>query len=123
MSKGSTTQPGKPPLHLSGVIFALAANLLLPTTAEVLLAGLEPGNPFWFLVGVVAPFLAGVLTATYTRERGGMHAFLGGMISVPVLALFIFTGLWQVALLAGAFCTLGGALTELVMRQRAAGRR
>jgi hypothetical protein len=121
VGKGSTTQPGKPPLQLSGVIFALAANLLLPTTFEVLLAGLEFGRPFWWFVGLVAPFIAGVLTATYTRERGGMHAFIGGMISVPILALFIFTGQWQVALLAGAFCTLGGALTELALRRRGAG--
>lgn len=120
MSKDSATQTGKPPLHLSGIIFALAANLLLPTTMDVLVAGLELGNLFWWLVSVVAPLGAGALTASYTRERGGMHAFIGGIISVPVLALFIFTGQWQVALLAGAFCTLGGTLTELVLRRRRA---
>jgi hypothetical protein len=121
VSKGSATQPGRPPLYLSGVIFALAANLLLPTTVEVLLARWELGPLFLLLVGVVAPLIAGALTASYTRVRGGMHAFIGGMLSVPILGLFIFTGSWQVALLAGAFCTLGGALTELVLRQRMIG--
>lgn len=117
MSKGSTTQPNRPPLHLSGIIFALAANLLLPTTVEVLLGGWGLGALLWLLTGVVAPLIAGAMTASYTRQRGGMHAFIGGMISVPLLGLFVFTGLWQVALLAGAFCTLGGTLTELVLRR------
>jgi hypothetical protein len=59
-----------------------------------------------------------VLTAFYVRQRGGVHAFIGGLLSIPILALFILTGLWQTAILCGAFCTLGGAITEIVMRRR-----
>jgi hypothetical protein len=61
-----------------------------------------------------------VLTAFYARVRGAMHAALGSVLSVPVLAIFIFNGVWIVALLAGCFCTLGGAITELLLRARSA---
>lgn len=68
---------------------------------------------------IIAPLVAGGLTALYVQQRGGIHALLGGMISVPLLGLFVFPGLWQLAILAGAFCTLGGAVVELVLRRRA----
>jgi hypothetical protein len=47
-----------------------------------------------------------------------MHAFLGGILSIPILGLFVLPGAWQLAIFAGAFCTLGGAVTEIVMRRR-----
>jgi len=65
--------------------------------------------------------MAGVLTALYVRQRGGMHAFIGGLLSIPILALFILPGLWQTAILCSAFCILGGALAEIVMRRRTLG--
>ena len=43
---------------------------------------------------------------------------IGGMASVPVLAFAVFGPDWQLAVLAGAFCALGGALTEILLRQR-----
>jgi hypothetical protein len=107
----------KPPLQWTGVLFALAANLLLPTAMEALAGPFNLGTLFWILVGLVAPLLAGWLTARYTGVRGGLHAFLGGLISVPILGFFVFPNQWQLAILAGAFCTLAGAVTELAMRR------
>jgi hypothetical protein len=49
-----------------------------------------------------------------------MHAALGSVLSVPVLAIFIFNGVWIVAVLAGCFSILGGAITELLLRSRSA---
>jgi hypothetical protein len=68
------------------------------------------------MVVVVAPLLAGILTERYTRQRGAMHAFVGGMASTPLLALYVLPGGWSLAMLAWAFCTLGGALMELRRR-------
>ena len=70
----------------------------------------------------MAPVLAGVLTAFYVSQRGGIHAFLGGLLSMAPLGLFIFnnfTNPWQLAIFAMSFCTLGGAATELLLRRRA----
>jgi hypothetical protein len=110
---------GKSPLLWTGILFALAANLLSVTVVNMLVEQWQPGRGLAILTITLAPLVAGVLTALYVRQRGGMHAFIGGMISVPILAFFIIPGLWQTALLCGAFCTLGGALTELVTRRRA----
>jgi hypothetical protein len=118
MEKVQPTPEDKPPLQWRGVLFALAANLLLPTAFDAVLGPFNLGNLFWVLVSLVAPLLAGWLTARYTGQRGGMHAFLGGLISVPILALFVLPGRWDVALLTWAFCTLGGVVTELAMRRR-----
>ena len=108
----------KPPLRWTGVLFALAANMLLVTVFRGLVQVV--GMPFELNVldTMVAPLLAGTLTAFYVPHRGGMHAFLGGMLHVPLLGLFIFDGVWQFAIFAGAFCTLGGAITELALRSR-----
>jgi hypothetical protein len=74
---------GKPPLRWTGVLFALAANMLLVTVFRGLVQVV--GMPFELNVldTMVAPLLAGVLTAFYAPHRGGMHAFLGGMLSIP----------------------------------------
>jgi hypothetical protein len=99
------------------VVFALAANLLLVTLAETLARQFHLETTLWFLTGVAAPIVAGVWTAQYVGQRGGIHAFLGGLLSIPLIGLFIFPGGWQLAIFAGAFCTLGGAVTEIVMRR------
>lgn len=113
----STREP-KPPLSRTGIVFAFALNLLLTTGADMLVSGLSLGLTAEVFATMVAPIVAGVVTALYVRERGGMHAFLGGVLSIPVLALFIFGQNWQFAILSGLFCTLGGALTEIAMRLR-----
>lgn len=117
MSK-ERSRPPKPPLLWSGVLFAFAANLLFVNLAQRLVAALQWGLTWEALATLAAPLLVGVATAFYTRQRGGMHAFIGGMLSIPLLALATFGGAWQFAILAGAFCTLGGALTEIVLRRR-----
>lgn len=111
----------KPPLKWAGVLFAFAVNLLFVTVTNGLVQTQQWPVELEILATLVAPFVAGVLTALYVRQRGAMHAFLGGMLSVPALAVFIFNGVWQFAIYGGAFCTLGGALTEVVQR-RLAGR-
>lgn len=108
----------KPPLRWNGIIFAFAANLLLVTITSSLIERsalrVNVGLPAILLTG----FVAGVLTAFYIRQRGGIHAFIGGLISIPVLTIFIFQGVWPPAVLAGAFCTLGGVLIELFAQRR-----
>jgi len=103
--------PALPPLHPAGIIFAFAVNLLLVTLALLVGSGLLSGLP---LVGSI---LAGLATALYVGKRGAIHALLGGLLSTPVLALFVLPGNnWNFAVLAGAFCTMGGILGEF--RQR-----
>ena len=118
MPESAGARPAKPPLQWSGVLFALAANLLLPTAVEALLGPFQLGAILWVLTAGVAPFLAGILTARYVGSRGGMHAFLGGLISLPILGFFVFPGRWDLAIYSFSFCTLGGALTELMLRRR-----
>ncbi len=110
----------KPPLSWKGVLFAFAANMLLVTVGTGLVQTLRLPIEFEIIATLIGPMLTGVLTAFYTRQRGAMHAFLGGMLSVLPLTFFIFGGAWQPALYAGAFCTIGGALAEIVLRRRTA---
>jgi len=114
-----TTAPdgGKPPLSWQGVLFAFAANTFLVTVLTELVQTLTLSIEYEAIATLFGPLLAGVLTALYVRQRGGMHAFLGGMASVAPLMFFVFLGSWQPALYAGAFCTIGGALTEIVQRR------
>lgn len=113
--------PGaKPPLRWTAVLFAFAATVLLVTVTDGLVRTMQLGPTFESLATLVAPFTAGALTAFYARVRGGMHAALGSLLSVPVLAVFIFDGTWTLAVLAGCFCVLGGAITELLLRSRSA---
>lgn len=117
-----THQPvGKSPLLWTGILFALAATLLLVTVANMLAEQWQLQPTFALLMTLLAALVAGVLTALYVRQRGGMHAFIGGLLSIPILALFILPGLWQTAILCSAFCILGGALAEIVMRRRTLG--
>ncbi len=109
----------KPPLRWSGILFALVANLLFVYLADRLVYALGVSATFEVLATLAAPILAGVATAVYVRVRGGVHALIGGMLSIPLLAFLVFAGVWQFALLAGAFCGLGGALAEIALRGRA----
>ncbi|MEZ4680700.1 MAG: hypothetical protein R2932_41445 [Caldilineaceae bacterium] len=106
-----------------GVLFGVALNLLLVTLADYLVLQLAPTTGLSVTVRLVAPLLAGLLTALYVGRRGGMHAFLGGLISIPLLALFVLPGAWQLSLLAGVLCALAGAVTEVARRGGAEGAR
>jgi hypothetical protein len=101
------------------VIFAFAVNMLLVTVGTGLVQTLRLPIEFESIATLAGPLLTGVLTAIYTGQRGAMHAFLGGMLSALPLTFFVFQGAWQPALYAGAFCTIGGALAEIVLRRRA----
>ena len=92
--------------------------MLLVTLTNSLVQTMNWPPEFEVLATLVAPLTAGVLTALYAKGRGGMHAFLGGLLSVLPLMLFVFGGVWQLAVYAGCFCTLGGALTEIAMRRK-----
>ncbi|MEZ4635154.1 MAG: hypothetical protein R2856_09325 [Caldilineaceae bacterium] len=59
------------------------------------------------------------MSARYAGERGAIHAFLGGFLSMPVLGLFVLVNNWSFAILAGSFCALGGIAGEIVQRRRA----
>jgi hypothetical protein len=107
----------KPPLKWTAILFALAANILLVTVTNGLVQTLQWPPESEVLATLVAPLVAGILTALYVPYRGGMHAFWGGMLSIVPLAIFIFGGVWQLAVFSGCFCTLGGALTEVVLRR------
>ncbi len=101
------------------MLFALAANLLLVTVADSMAEQLQWRGNLESIAVICGALLAGGFTAFYVRQRGGIHAFIGGMISIPLLGLVILAGAWQLAILAGAFCTLGGAITELGLRRQA----
>ena len=105
------------PIQWAGILFALAANLLLVNVAHRLVAALTLDVAFEVVATFFAPLLVGAATAWYVRRRGGIHAFIGGMLSVPLLWATIFEGSWPFALIAGAMCGLGGSLTELAMRK------
>jgi hypothetical protein len=109
--------PTRPPLRPAGIIFAFALNLLLVTLALFVVSGLSADGRLagLALVGSVA---AGLITAFYVRQRAAVHAALGGLISAPVLAIFILPNQnWGFAILAGAFCALGGILAEFRQRR------
>lgn len=106
------------PILWTGVIFAIACNMLLVTVVDLAIRDRELAVNLAVALRLLAPLVAGVLTALYVRRRGGMHAFIGGMITIPLLALLVFQGNWQSALLAGALCALAGALSEVLLRKR-----
>lgn len=108
----------KPPLRWVGVLFAVVVNLLLVTLADLAInqLGLVDNINLSVALRLIAPLIAGLLTALYVGSRGGIHALLGGLISVPLLATFILSGAWRVSLLVGIVCALGGAVTEVARR-------
>jgi hypothetical protein len=99
-------------LRISGVAFALTANLLTATMASMAAYSLQLSGLTEVIVSLAGPVLAGVSTALYTGSRGGMHSFIGGMLSIPILAYVVFANDWRLAILAGSVCALAGALTE-----------
>jgi hypothetical protein len=117
-SRRATPAESKAPLKWEGILFAFASNMLLVTVLTGLVQTTRLSLEFETLATLFGPLLAGVLTALYVGQRGGMHAFLGGMLSVLPLTFFIFQGSWQPAVYAGAFCTIGGALAEVILRRR-----
>ena len=74
---GRTT---KPPIQPSGIVFALGMHVMLVTGAQLLVTFTALPLTAEALATFVGPVIAGVLTAVYVRERGGIHAFLGGVI-------------------------------------------
>ncbi len=119
MTRPTRRAPAQPksPLKWQGAIFAFAVNMILVTVLNGLVQTMNLPIEFETIATLLGPLLAGVLTALYVQQRGGMHAFLGGMLSVLPLTIFIFQGAWQPALYAGAFCTIGGAVTEVFQRR------
>lgn len=115
--QGQTASAEKPRLQWRVIVFAFAANLLLFTLSNAVATfAFGPDAVLW--ASIVGPGLAGVLAAIMARQRGGMHAFIGGVASIPVMALFIIPGAWRTAIFAACFCTLGGAISEIVLRRR-----
>ncbi|MCB0186265.1 MAG: hypothetical protein KDE31_18475 [Caldilineaceae bacterium] len=114
----STPPRPRPPLHWMGILFAVALNLMLVTLADWTIRQFGLAVIPSVVLRLAVPFVAGVLTALYVGVRGGVHAFVGGLISAPLIALLILPGAWQVSYLAGAFCTLGGAVAEIARRPR-----
>lgn len=107
----------RPPIRWMAILFAAALNMILVTIADYAIQQWALATMLSALIRIVAPLLAGVLTALYTGERGGIHAFAGGLLSVPLLAVLILPGAWRVSLLMGILCGFGGAFTEF-MRKR-----
>ncbi|MEZ4663335.1 MAG: hypothetical protein R2911_37800 [Caldilineaceae bacterium] len=102
----------RPPVRAAGILFGLLANLILVTLVSLLVAALDWSRSGLLIGTAVAAVIAGVLTARYIGARAGIHAFLGGMLSIPLLGLIAFGGDWQAAFFGGAFCALGGILME-----------
>jgi hypothetical protein len=95
-----------------GILFATLVNLVFVTLVFLAAATWQwPRGATLVGVAVVAG-LAGVLSALYVGRRSGIHAFLGGMISIPLIGLVASNGDWQAAIYAGAFCAFGGLLLE-----------
>lgn len=105
------------PIRLAGVLFAFAACTMLVSGTLAVLSWRNLPLDTGLLATAVAPLLAGVATSYYVRQRGTVHAFAGGLISALVLALVIFPGVWQLAVFAWAFCTIGAALAEIYLRR------
>lgn len=106
------------PIQWAGVLFAIASNLLLVTVVDLALR--DRILDLWpaLVLRLLAPIIAGLATVLYVRQRGGIHAFIGGMITIPLLAYLVFVGNWQSAILAGALCALAGAIGEVMLQRR-----
>lgn len=111
-------QVPKSPLRPAGIVFAFALNLLLPSLVFVLLGGGQTSADPLTVPALALSLVAGLATTFYVRARSGIHAFIGGLLSAPVLALFVIPGNWRLALLCGSLCALGGILGELYLRRQ-----
>ena len=110
-------RPPKTPLNWLGVFFAFVATMLVVTVAGYIVAFVMPSNRYALPITLLAALFAGIGTALYVKERGAMHAFIGGLIAIPFLALISFGGAWQPAIIAGALCGMGGAIGDLLRRR------
>lgn len=108
------------PIRPVGILFALAINIFL-VSLTLFVAGSRglDLNVTGALLGVAA-VAAGIATALYVPRRPAIHAFIGGALSIPLIALFVLEGNWRFAILAGAFCALGGIAGEFWRRRRTA---
>lgn len=115
------SRPPKPALRITGIVFAFALNLFLISVISLLGTGggADP-NTLTVLI-LVAAVIAGLLTTWYVGARSGIHAFMGGLLSTPFLGLFVLVSNWQLSLLAGSFCALGGIAGEFFLRRRGGG--
>jgi hypothetical protein len=114
----SNSRPPKPALRITGILFAFALNLFLISVTSLLGTSwrVDP-NTLTVLIPIAA-VIAGLFTTWYVGARSGIHAFIGGLLSAPFLGLFVLPGNWQLALLAGSFCALGGIAGEFLHRWR-----
>ena len=103
-------------LKFAGIAYPLLINIALVTIAGLAAAQFRSINPF--LLIAIAGALTGILTVMYVGERGGTHAFIGGMLSVPFTAWIAFNGTWMPALYGGIFCALAGLLFYRVRNRR-----
>ncbi len=111
-------QPRRP-LRVDGILFAWAANVLLVTAGFFLGSMLGESLVLLNVTVLGGAFLAGLLTGLWVRSRAAIHAFLGGLLSAPILALWILPNTnWRYGILSGAVCAVGGILME--MRERSA---
>jgi phosphate/sulfate permease len=117
MSENRTT---KPPLRLLGIVFAFALNMMLVSLAYMM-GSAWSNDPYLIMAMILlAAVVAGMGTTWYVGPRSGIHAFIGGLLTMPFLALFVFDpGNLPSAILAGSFCALGGIAGEFFLRRRA----
>jgi hypothetical protein len=116
----SQNRTPRPPLQVLGIIFSFSLNLLLVSVVYIMATSwrLEPSLILAFIISVAV--VAGLATTLYVGPRSGIHSFIGGMLSAPVLALFVFpAGNLPYAILAGSFCAVGGIAGEFFIRRRA----
>lgn len=118
MSQTRMPRPPRPPLRVTAILFAFALNLFLVSTVFIVSGNWGLSSNVIVGMVLIAAVAAGVLTTFYVGARSGIHAFIGGLASAPVLALFVFPGNWSFAILAGSFCALGGIVGEVFQRRR-----
>ena len=111
-------EASKAAIQWMGILFAVAVTLLLVTVVDLVITNQGLAVTMAVVLRLLGPIGAGVLTTLYVRQRGGIHAFIGALITLPLMALFVFHGNWQSAVLAAALCALAGAVSEFVLRNR-----
>lgn len=114
----SNPRPPKPALRIAGIGFAFALNLFLVSVTSLLGTGWGVAADTLTVLILIAAVIAGLLTTWYVGARSGIHAFIGGLLSVPFLGFFVLVGNWQLSLLAGSLCALGGIAGEFLQRRR-----
>ncbi len=114
----SENRPQRPPLRLAGIVFALALNLFLVSVVFLTAGSWGVEGSLLIAALLTVAVAAGVLTTLYVGARSGIHAFIGGLLSVPFIGFFVVPNNWGFALLAGSFCALGGIAGEFFHRRR-----